>query len=318
MTFEDLFNEWNDDSDFITACSSGSTGKPKTIKLDKEFVKESALRTISFFKLDKDSRLHSCVSPDYIGGKMMAIRSWILGACFSWEVPSNKPLIDIDISSVFDLVAIVPSQMFFLLENKQRLPRIKNYLIGGSSLSDVLKNKIEESGIDAFESYGMTETASHIALRKIVAEDLPFTTLPGIKVSLNADETLSIHFKNGNHIKTNDLAKVISDTEFYIVGRKDNVIISGGKKINPVELEKRISPFIKKPFIITGLPDDKWGEKVVLIIETAPFDEKILRREISTVLKSWEMPKDIRFVNQLPITKNGKAIRNKSILEKLF
>ena len=311
MNFEDFNKEWNNSEDFITVKTSGSTGVPKTVCLPKTFVEQSALRTIGFFGLTTKSRFHSCVGADFIGGKMMAVRAWLLNAVFSWETPSNRPLKEIPKTESIDLLAIVPSQMLDILENLEKLPHISNIIIGGAPIPPHLKAKIADSGLNVYETYGMTETSSHIALRKITGEESPFKTLPGIRVSKDQRECIVVEFNNGQTVITNDVAELFSDKEFVIKGRCDNIIISGGKKINPFEIESKISRFISQDFFIGGVEDEKWGQKVVLFIEGHLSDEEIdkLKSDISEVLERWQKPKEIRCVTKLPRTPNGKIKR---------
>ena len=308
MTFEEFLDEWNNGKDFIVAHTSGSTGSPKEILLSKDFVAQSAQRTNDFFRLTENSHLHSCVSPDFIGGKMMGVRALISGASLTWETPSNQPLAKLDPKYKIDLLAVVPSQMLYILDNRNSLPEIKNVIIGGSSIHPELRKKIAESGINAYETYGMTETASHIALRKVTREEPHFDLLPGIKISTDDEGCLIIGFENGYSVKTNDIAVLVSETQFHIRGRKDLIIISGGRKINPIEVERKISKLISVPYLITSVPDPKWGEKVILLIETAQ-DSPSLMDEIKKILQPWEIPKEIRLVTRLPRTPNGKLQR---------
>lgn len=345
MTFEEFIQEWRNDSDFISVRTSGSTGEPKVIKLEKDFVKESALRTNSFFGIDLNSYLYSCVGADYIGGKMMAVRAEISDAKFSWEKPSNHPLKEIKNIERIDLLAVVPSQMLYILENKNNLPEIRNIIVGGAPVPFSLCNKIADSGLNVWETYGMTETASHIALRKIqipdsdsriqlslcdsnkkeqknIFESNYFKCLPGISIDLDQESCLKIIFDSGKIIQTNDIAKIkknakvnLKSSEFIIKGRRDNVIISGGKKINPESLEKIISDLISWPFILYGVKDEKWGEKLALAIEISDqninFDQtrNLLNEKLRNRLEGWQIPKEINFVKRLPRTSNGKLMR---------
>lgn len=314
MTFEDFISEWRSCENFITANTSGSTGAPKTIRLSKKFVEDSARRTNSFFKIKEGSNFHSCVSPDFIGGKMMAVRAEISNGSLSWEIPSNEPLKNLDSSLEIHLLAVVPSQMLYILENLGKIPHIHNIIIGGAPIHPDLRKRIASSGLKAFETYGMTETASHIALRKITSEETPFFPLPGIHVGLDNQNCLKISFDSGEEIHTNDLAEIYQDNSFMIKGRKDQIIISGGKKINPVLVEEKISPYIPYAFCITSFPDEKWGERIVLLLE-GELDSKFvssLREKINSVLNPWEKPKEIIYTKKLPRTPNGKILRVKN------
>ena len=241
----------------------------------------------------------------------MAVRADIAGARFTYETPTNNALKDMDSKDCIHLLAVVPSQMISILERIDQLPEIRNIIIGGSSISPGLKRKIAVSGLNAYETYGMTETASHIALRQITKEDTPFQLLPDIQIYLAEDSCLCIRFKDGREIFTNDMAELVSEREFYIKGRKDNVIISGGKKIHPSELENKLCDVIDSAFYFKGEPDEKWGERLILMIEGNPadIDADNLRLRISTLLSRWEHPKEIIFVPQFERTPNGKIIR---------
>ena len=311
MTYEEFIGDWLNDNNYIKVMTSGSTGKPKKIKLSKEFMAQSALRTIRFFKINNKFHLHSCISPDFIGGKMMAVRALVADCNLTWETPSNRPLRSFKSNQKIDLLAVVPSQMDFIVENLDSLPKINTIIIGGSPISSVLRNRIVQSGLNAYETYGMTEIASHIALRRISSEDLPFTTLDDIRVEADESSRLIIKFHNREKIVTNDIARLLSPTQFYILGRADNIINSGGKKISPEVLEEKISDEIENSFVIVGKPDEKWGERIVLVIEEQPknYDKDIILKKCIARMESWQVPKEIIFVKKIPRTSNGKIIR---------
>lgn len=313
MNYSEFIEEWTDGKTFIKVCSSGSTGEPKIIRLGKDFVRASARRTIDFFNLSNKSHLHSCISPDFIGGKMMAVRAKMLDCQFSWETPSNEPKME-EIDSekeILDLVAVVPSQMNYIIENKDKLPRIRNIIVGGAPISEDLKKRIEASGLTVYETYGMTETASHIALRKIDGKNVYFKTLGDISVRMDERGCLVISIDR-QEIVTNDLCEIKNKREFKINGRLDNVIITGARKVNPVDIEKVLEKIIDAPFMITGFPDEKWGEKIVLLInQEKKIDEESFRMRMRALLPSWQIPKEILYVNSFHETGNGKIIRSK-------
>lgn len=316
MNYEDFFKEWENEAPYIEAHTSGSTGIPKKILLDKNFVISSAKRTNRFFNISSLSHLHSCISPDFIGGKMMAVRAYVANALLTWESPSNKPLQHIDKDENLDLVAVVPPQMEYIIENPGNLPHIGAIIIGGAPISKGLRHKIAESGLNAFETYGMTETASHIALRKVTRNELPFITFDDIKVSVNENQCLAINFRDGGIIQTNDIAEIVSESEFFIIGRNDNVIITGGKKVNPLELENKIGEVFKDlKFIVSGFPDEKWGEKIILIIEkkNLNYSKEYILEKCRGFLPGWQVPKEIVTVKELPKTSNGKLLRSKKM-----
>lgn len=309
MTFNEFLAEWRNDAPTVRAITSGSTGKPKTIELEKSFLRRSGERTNRFFSINSRSRLHSCVGADYIGGKMMAVRADIAGCRFSSELPSNRPLSSLTKDEEISLLAVVPSQMLHIIENIDKIPKIKAILIGGAPLHPLLREKIIASGLDAWETYGMTETASHIALRKVDKLSEWFYLLDGITVESDSRGCLIIRFQEGEEVITNDLAEIRQDGGFKIKGRYDNVIITGGKKVSPEEVESKITPLIEEEFLITSRPDEKWGERIVLLIEGERGDEQSLRKELRNVLAPHEMPKEIEWITGLERTPNGKLKR---------
>lgn len=323
MEFKEFLEEWRGTTPYILANTSGSTGTPKSIRLDKNFVRQSALRTNRFFNIDGNSRLHSCVSADYIGGKMMAVRSEMAGCNFTWEKPSNITLKDINADERIDLLAVVPSQMIHILDNLDKMPTIKAVIIGGSAINPILYQRICESGLNAYETYGMTETASHVALRKIVSSNKVgdsgeiaspewFETLAGISVEKEVRGCLVINFDSGQKFVTNDLAEVRDRSHFKITGRYDHIILTGGKKVNPYEVEKKLAPYIDFPFVVTSVPDYKWGNAVVIKIEDEGngYNDDELMLRMRKILRLHEVPKSILHVKALQRTPNGKILRN--------
>lgn len=308
MTYQEFLEEWESPATEIRCHTSGSTGTPACILLPKEQMRASARRTIEFFGLTSQSVLYSCISPDFIGGKMMLVRQQELGCVLESEQPSNRPLSSGCDVAVIDLLSVVPSQMIHLIDNIDSLPDIRNILVGGSAIPSELRERIAASGLNAYETYGMTETASHVAIRKIEAGLSPFHTLPGITVE-DVNGALRIDIDGWQSILTNDACVVLNPHEFEILGRLDNAIVSGGKKIHPEMVEQKLSSFLHFPFYITSQPDEKWGEAVVMMAEA----DCGLRRDIENFcrenLESHERPKRIVFLERLPRTPNGKILR---------
>lgn len=234
-------------------------------------------------------------------------------------------LMVVDPSSDFDFLenekfhfgAMVPLQVQNILQSengKSKLANIENLLIGGSSIPFSLEKEIESFDSNIVSTYGMTETATHIAVRHLSGEMKAdfYKTLPGISIRKNEKDCLEIFpEEQQNWLQTTDMVELISDNEFKILGRSDYVIISGGIKFNPEQIEKKLAPFINFPFIISSKPDEKLGQKLVLIVETEESDS-LTNEILETCKKSldkFEQPREIIF-GKLPRTDNGKVIRN--------
>lgn len=165
----------------------------------------------------------------------------------------------------------------------------------------------------------MTETASHVALRKISDSDVPFQTLPGISVSASEDGRLVVHIQGRDPLLTSDIAEVLSDSEFRILGRADYCVISGGVKIHPELLESLLGPFIALDYCISSVPDPKWGERLVLVVETGSADlsADFIKKAVAVRLNQYKKvldlgvrtPKEIFSISSFPRTSNGKLDR---------
>lgn len=318
MTFEEFGREWDSGVESVEARTSGSTGVPKYVRLDRRFMEASALATNRFFRIYSSSWLHSCVAADFIGGKMMYVRAALAGCRFSSEIPSNRPLRG-NLPAKLSLVALVPSQMRDILERVEAdglslspLPEVETYLIGGSAIPAEMRRRIGESGLRCFESYGMTETSSHIAVRQIDgAVDPGWFGLIRDDVELSLDDRgcLVIDFPDfGQNIVTNDIAELLDCHHFRIIGRADDVIITGGRKVHPADVESRLSAVVGGEFAVSSLPHPLWGEAVVAVATGRNTLERIAEAA-PRVLQPWERPKNLLLVESMPLTPNGKLSR---------
>ena len=307
MTITEFEKEWHDDSNFINAKTSGSTGSPKPIRLLKSDMKASAIATNAFFGLGPGSVYACPLDFDYIAAKMMAVRADVVGGVVAAIPPSNN----FYISYAIDLLAIVPSQADCLLRHPEWASAIKNVIIGGAPLSRKRADALVDAGFNCWQTYGMTETCSHVALRRL--ESSEYTALPGVTFSVDERGCLIIdapHFAARRFV-TNDIVTLLSPTTFVWHGRYDNVINSGGIKIHPEELEARIKDLLNPDFdfYITGRADEKWGQAVVLVAEAEAEILAKVEQQLSNVLDHKELPKAYESVDALPRTANGKLKR---------
>ena len=304
-----FLKEWFSDSPTLIVKTSGSTGTPKEMVVEKERMMQSANLTCSFLQLQKEDTALLCMPLEYIAGKMMVVRSLIAGLNLYTVKPSGNPLKELDI--VFDFAAMIPLQVYNTLRSDVgilRLEQIKNLIIGGGSIDKELEEKLKDFPNPIYSTYGMTETLSHIALRQINGKNssLNYRTFNSVEVCLSEEKTLIINapLVNKDTLYTNDVAEIYCDGTFRIIGRKDNIINSGGVKIQIEEIESLLKPYIKNDFAITSLPDSKFGEIIVLLIQ-----EHINLLEISNHLPHYYIPKKVFVVKEIPITKTGKKNR---------
>jgi len=302
-----LIRSWFDKSTSVIQHTSGTTGPPKEIQLDKAAMCVSAEATVAFFNIKAGSKALLCMSTQFVGGKLMFIRALLFG----WELdvckPTARPLADN--STHYTFVAMVPMQV----ENSlNELDQIETLIIGGAKVSPVLAQKLQKKRTQVYETYGMTETITHIAAKKIGTPY--FECLPHAQIQTDERGCLVIEVPaiNPKPIVTNDLVQLIDDKRFEWLGRFDNVINSGGVKLFPEQIEEKLAAKIKERFFIGGKADDYFGTVVVLVIESQPYT---LAEDVFDGLTKYERPKEIQFVNQFMETPSGKVIRSKNINE---
>lgn len=297
----------------IEVFTSGSTGRPKQISLDKNKMINSAEATGAFFKLPEKTTALLCMPVSYIAGKMMLVRAMVLGWHIESAVPRSNPLDHI--LKRFDFCAVTP----FQLDNSlNRTHLIKKMIVGGGKVSLRLQKRLQSLDTAIFETYGMTETITHVAAREInnpAKKNPPFRAMKDIKFAVDDRNCLSIQAPrlSDRAIQTNDIVELINERQFYWQGRYDRVINSGGVKIFPEQVERKLEAFFSKRFFITGLENDSLGERVVLFVE-AEFSEETLstiRKNIDEVadLEKFERPRKIYFVEKFEETHTGKIHR---------
>lgn len=245
--------------------------------LPRRLLIESARRSISHFGLEASSVIHLILSPEYIAGKMAIVRALEARCTLTWEEPSSRPLSSDNVPDRISLLSAVGSQIagMSMLINEGKLPDIKHLLLGGAPLTKEMRQMALPLAENVWESYGMTETASHIALRQITSDtDVvpPFIPLNDIHISTDKRGCLAIDMPTVGQLVTNDLVDIDESTGgFHVLGRADNVIITGGLKVMPEMVEQKLSAYMPEGsvFYITSRPHPKWGEEVVMVLENS-------------------------------------------------
>ncbi|MEN8928471.1 MAG: AMP-binding protein [Flavobacteriales bacterium] len=307
---------WFDASSEITVQTSGSTGEPKQLAIPKQSFIESAKNTCEFLNLNAKTKALLCIPVKYIGGKMMVIRALFSGYNLIIQEPSANPLINL--KEKIDFIAITTYQAYHIsAEKAKQLENIKNVIIGGGKLDSLVAEILMKHSNNIYSTFGMTETVSHIGLKKINGNDKSenFTVFHAYKISKSEENCLIIEAPTLSEsiIYTNDIVELISENEFKWLGRKDNIINSGGIKINPEEIEEILSPFLPRiEFIVTSLPDEKLGNKLILKVKKSKSSELgLMLDSINTVLPKHKTIKEIVFTEDFDYTETGKIIRRK-------
>ncbi len=304
--------DWMDKEDYVNVKTSGSTGDPKIIQISKQAMVSSAIRTGNFFNVQiGDTALH-CLPTDFIAGKMMLVRAMILGLSLELVQPSADPMKDIYQS--YDFVAMTPMQAHFSLG---KLSQIKTLIIGGAPIYPELNEQLVSLHDNCYETYGMTETITHIAASKLSVPKKPFHTLDGIHLKTDKEGCLVVDAANitDKLIYTNDLVEIHDENTFTYLGRRDNVINTGGVKVSPEVAERKLSHHLKYSFFLYGVPDKVLGQKLVMIVEGQEDQASKVEKQISScnALEKFEVPKSIHFVSKI-LTNNGKFMRDKTIM----
>lgn len=315
--------EWLNKENFVEVKTSGSTGKPKTIKVNKECMVNSALATGIFFKLPAETTALLCLPASYIAGKMMLVRALVLGWHLDTVPPKSNPLDHV--YKRYDFCAMTP----FQLDNSlARLHLLKKLIVGGGVLSTHIQKMVQGIETKVYETYGMTETVSHIAAKRVNSKKskrifVPFKVFPNVSISKDERGCLVINAPKvaEGTIITNDIVELLTYKKFIWKGRIDNVINSGGIKIHPEEVEKKLQKIILGRFFITSLPDISLGSKLVLFVE-ADFSMEaldVLKKQIASLnsLHKFEIPKKIYFVEKFEETHTGKINRINTLRSRL-
>ena len=333
--------EWFDDNDTLKVHTSGSTGKPKELWVEKERMVNSAQATVSFLGLKEGDSALLCMPLPYIAGKMVVVRSLIAGLNLQLVTPCGHPLAAVN--TIPDFAAMTPMQVFNTLEvpeEAERLKQVRHLIIGGGAVNAEMAAILKEFPHAVWSTYGMTETLSHIALRRLSGDEASdwYTPFEGVEISLSPENTLTIHAPKvcPEILHTNDIVTFNEKGQFRILGRKDNTINTGGIKVQIEEVETALHKEVSLPFMITSVPDAKFGEHIVLLVEwnacdksevnnqsdgshknvtekTAKTETRIaIEQQISEAiakLPTYWRPKDVHFISHLPLTGTGKPDR---------
>lgn len=314
-----FLSDWLDENTTIEVQTSGSTGKPKKILLQKQHMVNSALATGDYFNLKPANTALLCLSTAYIAGKMMLVRAMVLGLHIDYLAPSSSPLQQVQKN--YDFCAMVPLQVENSLD---KLEQIRTIIVGGAPMPVALKKKIRHKSTEIYETYGMTETITHVAVNRVNAKktisssgvENSFTALPNVRFQKDERDCLVITAPkvSEKEVITNDVVNLISATEFEWLGRYDNVINSGGVKLFPEQIEAKLAAHINKRFFVAGLPDEKLGQQLILVTEDESDPQELLQRlKQASGLERFELPKKVFVIPKFIETDSGKIRRKENL-----
>ena len=315
----DFIMDWVSELPYITITTSGTTGVPTRYKVLKKAMVNSAIATGKYFGLESGDRCLLCLPAGYIAGKMMLVRALVLGLDLHLVRPSSHPLSLT--TKNFDFCAMIPMQLHKSLD---QLDRIGKLIVGGAPLSRSLEEKIPPTSCKVYETFGMTETLTHIAVRTVhnpeeeAGDTGFFEAIPGVTFSTDKRGCLVIHAPHlqEDEVVTNDQVELISSTGFKWLGRTDNVIYSGGLKLFPEAIEKKLEAYVASRYFLAGLPDESLGEKLVLFVEgKTPPEGLIDQLKENKDFSMYEVPKAVYAIPVFRETPNGKIARKETLKE---
>ncbi|MHA6247750.1 AMP-binding protein [Pontibacter sp. CAU 1760] len=305
--------------------TSGSTGVPKMINLTRSQMQASARRTIKLLKLKAGDRAFVCLNTDYIAGMMMLVRGFMGDLQMTIVEPLRNPLENMEPEQQYDFASFVPMQLLTILhETPEVLPvlnKMKGILVGGAPVSLPLHRNLQRILTPIYLTYGMTETASHIAVRRLNGPEATdyYEVLDNISLGIDKRGCLTVRgdITNGEVLITNDIVEFLTPTRFRWIGRADNIINTGGVKVQVEKVEVAVATALADQdptprFMVASQPDVVLGEKVVLLLESpdyTPEQEQSLLSSLQATLKKFELPKDIYYLPAFAETSTGKISR---------
>ncbi len=318
MELDEFLSEWRSASPTVSVRTSGSTGEPKPMNVEKARMRASASMTCDFLGLHAGDSALLCMPLDYIAGKMVVVRAEVRGLRLVSVKPSAHPFAMLD--SPTDFAALTPMQVFETMKverEKRMLMGVRQLIIGGGAISAEMATELKQFPNAVWSTYGMTETLSHIALRRLSGDGASEWYTPFDGVNLTADERgcliIDAPAVCAAPLVTNDIVEFDTDgSRFKITGRADNVICSGGIKVQAEQVERTLEPYIKEPYVVTWEPDEKLGQAVTLVIEAADgaIDTEAISDICHSVLPKHWAPRKIMTMTEIPRTATGKLKRN--------
>lgn len=323
--------QWLEGKTSFKLYTSGSTGIPKPIRIQRSQMQISVLSTAKKLNLQSNQKTLISLNTNYIAGKMMLVRTMEIGMCAYLTKPSANPLKIFRVSPQFDFMAFVPMQLQTILTRSPKDTLILNHaqaiIVGGAPINRHLMQSIQHIEAPVYATYGMTETVSHIALKRLngkLKQDF-YEILPNVTIGQDERNCLTICAPTtlGQKIITNDIVELVSKHQFRWVGRFDNMINSGGVKIHAEEIERIIgnilvSMCIKNRHLVVGVADQTLGQKAILCIEGSPLSPthyQELCTKIRERIERYKIPKEVLFFEQFPTLATGKIARKKIVSE---
>jgi O-succinylbenzoic acid--CoA ligase len=326
----------------IVIFSSGSTGKKTAVSLTIENLRASAFSHAAHLRQTTNDVWLASLPFHHIGGVSILARAFFLNQdiFFDEHVSADSILTCIE-SNLVTGISLVPTLLQRILEIKKKQGKIfkssdlRFALIGGDRTTSELLDEANKMNFPAIATYGLTEAASQVAT-ETAPNQRGLRLLPGIQVRLSSEGELEIQgpsissgqIVNGRYeanksrwTPTGDIASIdFNNSTIEIVGRKKDIVISGGVKIIPLEVEavfRKITGITT--CVLLGIPNNEWGETALLLYENSTEITQEEQRQIKNILGPIKTPKTYICWKEIPKSSIGKISRFevKQILSKL-
>ncbi|MEO9967871.1 MAG: AMP-binding protein [Reichenbachiella sp.] len=318
-----FISDWQSGETSFRFYTSGSTGTPKPIEISRQQIVASVEATAKYLSLQKKFSVLLCLNPDFIASVMMVARCLIVDMDLIIQRPTANPMKDITES--IDFAAFVPIQIYKMMEEGtlSKLSMINRVIIGGAPLSGLAFDALSKIDTDIYQTYGMTETVSHIALMPVKGNFASATFHILDEVLIEQDLNCCLRAKGAvtcdRWIQTNDIIERINENEFLWLGRYDHTINSGGIKIHPEQLEKELENVLGQQleYIISWEKNERVGMACVLLIENDTLSEEGFKNVQKTILdkfSKYHVPKAVYSLAQFARTDSGKIKREETRL----
>jgi len=324
VTTLEFCRNWLNGVQEVAINTSGSTGSPKLINLTRAQMEASARYTLKVLHLQENDRALVCLNTEYIGGMMMLVRGFTGNLNLTIIEPIQNPFkyLSPNGPEAYEFGSFVPMQLQAILtetpEKKYLLNNMKGILVGGAPIPNELLKQIETIEAPVYHTYGMTETSSHVALKRLHGSqpDTSFRATESVKLGLDYRGCLTIKgdLTNNQLVVTNDLVNLVSEHEFEWLGRVDNTINSGGVKVQAEKVEVALAQALLElqhegRSFITSFPDDKLGQRIVAVLEGEKLnhpDEEKIKQHLKRILNKYEVPKEFKYISDFCTTGSGK------------
>ena len=297
--------------------TSGTTSDPKPVALTRANFQASALGSAVALGLDLEERWLCPMPLTHVGGLSIPIRCAIYAttAVLHGRFDTERVLTELmDPGRRITIVSLVPTMLARLLDaGLESPPTLRWALLGGGPLPVALLERAQQAGVPVAPTYGMTEACSQIA-----TFGLP---LPGVELQISGTGEILVRGAivspgaagEDGWLHTGDLGRLDDDGRLVITGRKSDTIITGGENVAPTEVEDVLAahPAVADAGV-HARPDPEWGEAIVAAVvlrDGQRVSERELQEHCAARLARFKVPKEVRFVSELPRTGSGKLLR---------